>query len=423
MRRDLRRRGALLALLALAAAIAAVACNLDVVVGEDPSLGDGGAGDASGDALADAATDALADAATDAQPSGPESALGGVALSGTSLVVAGHVGGATGDEPASDAWLGRFRTDATEQSGAPVDTQAAADAARAAIAFGTDWIAAGFATTTAGRRAWVRRLDAADATTWTRLLDPTGDAGLTASEATSLASGVAQTVLVGGNESAGGTLPDGWVARLDGAGAIVWRFPYRGTGAANTLVFAIGKNDFDQVFTGGQRRVLGDAGATILVPALVKLSSDGSLNNSAVAFGAPAGPGAIRGVLPFGNASQDSIVCLESGSDVYVTHLDLSFVTVQTQRYTDARGPIALGGCTFTSDDKVLVVGTVLAPTGAEPWAAKLDRATLAPVWNRPIPTASPAHALAVTPDGAGGGWAVGYTSSPIRRWAAKIAP
>jgi hypothetical protein len=424
MRRELRRGGAVLACAIAVAAAAAVACNLDVIVGEDPSaLADGGDPDARADALV-ADRDALADASGDAQPSGPESVLSGIALSGASLVVAGHQGGATGEEPASDAWLGRLRADATEQSGAPVDTQAAADAAHAALAFGaTDWIAAGFATTAAGRRAWVRRLDAADAPTWTRLLTPTDDAGLTSSEATSLVGGVAQTILVGGNESAAGTLPDGWVTRLDGTGAVVWRTPYRGTGAANTLVYAIGVNDFDQTFTGGQRRVPGDAGATILIPALVKLSSDGSLNNSAVAFGAPAGPGAIRGVLPFGNMSQDSIVCLESGNDVYVTHLDLFFVTVKTQRYTDARGPIALGGCTFTSDDGVLVVGTVLAAAGAEPWAAKLDRATLTPLWNRPIPTASPAHAVAVTADGAAGGWAVGYTSSPVRRWASKIAP
>jgi hypothetical protein len=259
-----------------------------------------------------------------------------------------------------------------------------------------------------------------DAEVWTKLVDPSAAAGASDSEATSLAAGSAATIVIAGIESGPANPGDGWVARLDAAGAVVWRQSLRGGAAQDTLLATVAVNDLDQVFVAGRRRVALDGGVG-LVPAIVKLSPAGVLSGSQASFGGPLREGSLRSVLtePF----QEVTVCLDSGGNVVVARLDVSFVVIGRQELTDPRGAIELGGCVGTSDGAILVVGTIGTATGPLAWSAKLDRSPLAIQWQRAIPTTGPARAVAVAADGAGGGWAVGSTPAPLRRWAATIAP
>jgi hypothetical protein len=405
---------------ALAAGAMLAACGRDVVVGLDPSTpidGGGAATDADVDASIDGST------ATDAG-AGPDgsgaSGLTGVARSGSDLFVSGWASANLPTDPASDTWVARMTTAGVETWGAQTDDSAAADVATGVLALGGGaWIVSGSTTTAAGRRGWLRKLDGANAVTWTRSLD--SDGGVPANiDIQAIALGAGPSLLVGGNEEGNGQPKDGWVARLDPDGNKTWRVSFHGGQANATKIFAITGTVVDQVLAGGTREMTVDGGL-LEVPCILQLNTDGAIWNSSEDFGVTLGKGTLRGIVA--EANRDATVCVDVAGAIVVARIGSGFNVVASQTYTDPRGPLTLGACTGTSDGALLVVGSVALATGPEPWSAKHARAPFGPIWQRAIPASGPAHAAAVVADDVGGGYAVGYTSPSPRRWFGAIAP
>ncbi len=388
-RMDGRSRLALGASLVGAVAGLLSACGVDVVVGINRVREE---------STADAAIDrAEPPDGGDGDASVEPSSLLAVRRGPTEHAAAGIVRCTSADDPACDGWL-------TSVSGLPSVVErvrfggAGADAVRSLAFVGPDPIVVGTrGAPTVG--AWLARTSGGGVT-WELPLSSQASAPSSGRGVDIAPDGV--VVALGRETVAGAEV--GFVARVSADGALLSRVrldsaPSTKDAAVDVVAVLVD----GKIYVGGSRRVVEDGGAAD-VPVVIELAADLTLFGSSTGAGLP-GEGSVRGLLA--ERSAEITACAQSGDGVGVVRMrDSLDVEYASRVIAEPNARVVLGGCVVADDGAIVLVGT-RDGSPPRPWAAKLDRLSLAPTWTRTYTTLS-GRLTAVAPAANGATLAVG---------------
>lgn len=265
------------------------------------------------------------------------------------------------------------------------------------------WVLIGTTTLSDGRTAaWVRALASDDSERWTTTLEGPAGASL---EGTAIAATFEGDVFVGGVEAIGG-VRDGFVALLDSAGAVKWRYRFatdfqqQARGVLPHVVAAVAPPPSSRrhLWVGGTR---GD------VSYALQMTLDGDLWDSE-----PYGDGVVVGFTQF---DLGLAVCIRSNTGARFAWTQGAGVSGVTITNDSATATFSMASCARLGD-RVVAIGSMQHSEVEQPAAVFIERSSRSVVEVREHATQRDATIL--------GGTLVdqlpvpfGNTRAPLRRW------